>query len=122
MFINLHEFVLTKLAAREVPWTKVARETGMSYETLKKIASGRTPNPGVQHVQTLADYFYSRASNPIAQPLISTADVAQTAVEDMDSIALAEMHLQAGLSERRSLIPRRQVDRDLLARLAGGAR
>lgn len=57
MFINLHSHVLAKLAAREVPWTQVARETGIPYETLKKIASQRTPNPGVQHVQTLADYF-----------------------------------------------------------------
>lgn len=70
MFINLHSHVLAKLAARDVPWTRVARETGIPYETLKKIASGRTPNPGVQHVQKLADYFGGslRASDRPAEP------------------------------------------------------
>ena len=59
MQTNIHEFVLQRLAQRHVMWTKVSRETGVPYETLKKIASGRTPNPGVRHVQALADYFQS---------------------------------------------------------------
>lgn len=66
MFINLHSHVLARLAARELPWTQVARETGIPYETLKKIASGRTPNPGVQHVQKLADYFGAGLSGATA--------------------------------------------------------
>ena len=57
MHINLLNFVLAHLAERKVPWTQVARDTGIPYETLKKIASRRTPNPGVLPVQTLADYF-----------------------------------------------------------------
>jgi hypothetical protein len=59
MLINLLDFVLQHLAERRVPWTCVARDTHIPYETLKKIASGRTPNPGVQHVQKLAEYFRS---------------------------------------------------------------
>ena len=61
MLINLLDFVLHHLAERKVPWTCVARDTHIPYETLKKIASGRTPNPGVQHVQKLADYFSAGA-------------------------------------------------------------
>lgn len=62
MLINLHSYVLARLAARDVPWTQVGREAGIPYETLKKIASGRTPNPGVLHVQKLADYFDARST------------------------------------------------------------
>lgn len=51
------EFVLEKLGKRDVPWTTVARETGIPYDTLKKIARGVTANPGVLHVQALHDYF-----------------------------------------------------------------
>jgi hypothetical protein len=60
MLIDIHAFALRHLAARAVPWAQVARETEIPYETLKKIASGRTPNPGVVHVQRLADYFAER--------------------------------------------------------------
>lgn len=79
MFINLHRYVLDRLAARDMPWTQVARDTGMSYETLKKIASGRTPNPGVQHVQTLADYFLARGAVAVAAP--QTLPCKQTALD-----------------------------------------
>lgn len=74
MFINLHSHVLAKLATREVPWTQVARDTGIPYETLKKIASGRTPNPGVLHVQKLADYFSGRQNS--AMPNLTTKEAA----------------------------------------------
>jgi hypothetical protein len=57
MLIDIHAFVLARLSARSVPWTDVSRKTGIPYETLKKIASRRTPNPGVQHVQRLAEFF-----------------------------------------------------------------
>lgn len=58
------EFVLQQLAARTVPWTQVSREAGIPYDTLKKIARGVTPNPGVQHVQALHDYFKGMADRP----------------------------------------------------------
>lgn len=57
MTSNIHERVLAELNRRAVPWTVVSRATGVPYETLKKIASRRTPNPGVKHIQVLADYF-----------------------------------------------------------------
>lgn len=53
-------FVLRHLRSREVPWTVVARESGVPYQTLKKIGAGATANPGVLHVQSLFDYFSGR--------------------------------------------------------------
>lgn len=63
MNTNLLDFVLECLHARRIPWTVVSRETGVPYETLKKIAHGTTPNPGVRHVQRLADYYVAKQSD-----------------------------------------------------------
>lgn len=54
---NIYAYVMSKLDARVVPLVRVSRETGIPYESLKKIAHRRTPNPGVKHVQTLAEFF-----------------------------------------------------------------
>ena len=54
---NIYDYVMSKLDARVVPLVRVSRETGIPYESLKKIAHRRTPNPGVKHVQTLAEFF-----------------------------------------------------------------
>jgi len=70
MNTNLHQFVLDHLAERRIKWARVSRETGIPYETLKKIGSKRIPNPGVLHVQTLADYFQAQAS--ATQPQTTT--------------------------------------------------
>ena len=70
MLINLHAYVLQRLTQREVPWTQVSRDAGIPYETLKKIASGRTPNPGVQHVQRLADFFEGMELQRVTGPTV----------------------------------------------------
>ena len=57
MNTNLLDFVLTNLDQRRQKWAEIARNTGIPYDTLKKIATRTTPNPGVKHVQRLADYF-----------------------------------------------------------------
>lgn len=57
MTTDLLDFVLARLDARDQPWTEIARCSGVPYSTLKKIAARITPNPGVQHVQRLANYF-----------------------------------------------------------------
>lgn len=54
---NIYAYVMSQLDARAVPLVRVSRETGIPYESLKKIAHRRTPNPGVKHVQTLAEFF-----------------------------------------------------------------
>jgi hypothetical protein len=51
------DVVLANLRARKVPWTVVARDSGVPYDTLKKIAAGTTSNPGVLHIQALFEYF-----------------------------------------------------------------
>lgn len=61
----LLDFVLARLKAREVPWIEVSRRTEVPYETLKKIALGYTHNPGVRHVQRLADYFRARETQAL---------------------------------------------------------
>lgn len=70
---NLLDFVLTSLRRRDRPWVEVAKATGVPYDTLKKIANGVTPNPGVKHVQALADYFSSQ------MPAANHADASQVA-------------------------------------------
>lgn len=54
---NIYAYVMAKLDARDIPLARVSREVGIPYESLKKIAHRRTPNPGVKHVQVLADFF-----------------------------------------------------------------
>lgn len=60
MNTNLLLFVLECLDRRVPNWSEVSRVSGVPYSTLKKIATRVTPNPGVQHVQALADYFMSQ--------------------------------------------------------------
>ena len=57
---DLLSYVLGELDARRVKWTEVSAGSGVPYETLKKIAHRTTPNPGVRHVQRLADFFRAR--------------------------------------------------------------
>jgi len=66
MNTDLLSFVLARLKTREPAWTEVARDSGVPYDTLKKIATGVTGNPGVLHVQRLAEYF--QASAPAVAP------------------------------------------------------
>ena len=73
MNTNLLDFVLAKLDERSIPWVRVSREAGIPYETLKKIAHRRTPNPGIRHVQALADYFTRSAAPEPADQGVSNA-------------------------------------------------
>ena len=63
---DLLGFVLGQLRRREMLWTEVAKGSGVPYDTLRKIASGATPNPGVKHVQSLADFFDGLADVTLA--------------------------------------------------------
>jgi hypothetical protein len=58
--VNLHEYVLGKLEAAKGEWRTVAERTGVPYDTIYKIASQTTENPGIKHIQALADYFLER--------------------------------------------------------------
>ena len=53
----LLEYVLRKLAENKGRHVEISKATGIPYGTLAKIAQRTTANPGVNHVQALADYF-----------------------------------------------------------------
>lgn len=55
------DYVLRNLELTKGSHVQIAKETGVPYSTLAKIYQGVTPNPGVQHVQALADYFRKAA-------------------------------------------------------------
>ena len=76
---NIYAYVMSNFDARAVPLARVSRETGIPYESLKKIAHRRTLNPGVKHVQALADFFDVCAATA-AQP---SARIAQAATKSV---------------------------------------
>jgi transcriptional regulator with XRE-family HTH domain len=65
---TLYEHVMTQLRARTIPQRRVARESGVPFSTLCKIAQGAVKEPSVHTIQRLADYF-DRVSNvgPMAE-------------------------------------------------------
>lgn len=61
-------FVLKKLEESKGDWPRVARESGVSYRTLKKIATGETADPEVDNLARLANYF--RRCDQAATPAV----------------------------------------------------
>jgi transcriptional regulator with XRE-family HTH domain len=53
----LYDFVMGHLKARSIPQRRVARESGVPFSTVCKIAQGSVKQPSVHTVQRLADYF-----------------------------------------------------------------
>ena len=53
----IYIYVMQQLKARRVPQRTVARETGVPFSSLTKIAQGQIKAPNVHHVQALHDYF-----------------------------------------------------------------
>lgn len=58
---NLLDYVLINLEANKGRHKEIADASGVPYSTVAKIAQRVTPNPGVQSVQALADYFRKAA-------------------------------------------------------------
>lgn len=54
---KLYEVVMASLREKRVPQRQVARESGVPFSTLTKIAQGQIKAPSVHHVQALYDYF-----------------------------------------------------------------
>jgi len=50
-------FVRRKLDGARGEWVEISRVSGVPYHTLTKIAQGATPNPRIETVQRLVDYF-----------------------------------------------------------------
>ena len=51
------DYVLRNLDLNKGSHKEIAEASGVPYSTLAKISQRVTPNPGVQHVQALADHF-----------------------------------------------------------------
>lgn len=49
--------VLEELESQKGKWIIIARESGIPYGTLRKIAEGTTKDPKFRQVQALHDYF-----------------------------------------------------------------
>lgn len=49
--------VLAWLQANRARWTAVAEATGVKRDTIKKIATSISANPGVQTIEALASYI-----------------------------------------------------------------
>ena len=56
----MHEFVMGKLAESKGNWREVSLDADVPYDTLTKIAQRKIKDPGVGHIQKLANYFRAR--------------------------------------------------------------
>lgn len=61
METSLHEFVLLKLESAKGHWPIVAAGSGVPKRTIEKIARQETRNPGIKHIEALAEYFRKAA-------------------------------------------------------------
>lgn len=66
---NLYDAVMVNLRAKRVPQRTVARESGVPFSTLTKIAQGQIKAPSVHHVQALYDYFQKVGAGETADKL-----------------------------------------------------
>lgn len=57
-------YVLDELKGRKGQWPAIAKNTELEYSWLTKLAQGRIPDPSVNKIQRLADYF---RANRVAQ-------------------------------------------------------
>ncbi|MDP2026428.1 helix-turn-helix transcriptional regulator [Sulfuriferula sp.] len=58
--LKIYDYVMGQLRAKRVPQRTLARETGVPFSTLCKIAQGYTKEPSVHAIQRLADYFHAQ--------------------------------------------------------------
>ncbi|MEM5461602.1 hypothetical protein VSR69_43595 [Paraburkholderia phytofirmans] len=56
--------VLRRLDGMKGEWPDVAKESGVPYQTLTKIACRIVADPRISTVQTLFDYFAARSESP----------------------------------------------------------
>lgn len=50
-------FVRRRLDESRGEWVEISRVSGVPYHTLTKIAQGATPNPRIETVQRLVEFF-----------------------------------------------------------------
>jgi hypothetical protein len=54
---SLHDFVVSGLLKRKKTWPAIARETGVPYPTIGKIARREIKDPGVSSCERLARHL-----------------------------------------------------------------
>lgn len=54
---DIKTFVLEKLKANNGRLRTIAKEANVPYPTVLKIGQGVTKNPGIDHMQSLYNYF-----------------------------------------------------------------
>ena len=54
---SLYAFVMRRLQEAKGTWPEVAEATGVSRRTIEKIAREEIKDPGVSHIEKLAQYF-----------------------------------------------------------------
>ncbi|MEC5161702.1 MULTISPECIES: hypothetical protein [unclassified Janthinobacterium] len=62
----LFSYVKRHLAATRGRWPAVSAASGVPISTLRKIASGYIPDPGIAKIQALADHFSKLGSQDVA--------------------------------------------------------
>lgn len=65
---NLYDYVMAQLRAKHIPQRQIARESGVPFSTVCKIAQGSVTDPSVHTVQRLADYFKNKVLQDHARP------------------------------------------------------
>jgi transcriptional regulator with XRE-family HTH domain len=58
----IFDYVLERLEASKGRWSAVAEGSGVPKRTLEKIARREIADPGVSHIQKLADWFREQAA------------------------------------------------------------
>jgi hypothetical protein len=61
--LTLYDFVMAHLRAKNVPQRTIARDSGVPFSTVCKIAQGSVTDPSVHTVQKLYDYFTALAES-----------------------------------------------------------
>lgn len=59
MNTSIYEFVMANLATTERTYQEVADGSGVNKRTVEKIARKEILDPGVSHIERLAEYFRS---------------------------------------------------------------
>lgn len=62
MNTDILSFVLHELEKNKGNHRQIAQASGVPYSTLTKISQGVTPNPGIQSIQALANFFLASKS------------------------------------------------------------
>lgn len=69
---SIYQFVLGRLQQSKGHWPAVAEGSGVSLRTIAKIARKEIEDPGVSHVEKLADFFRSKDGIQICRTALGT--------------------------------------------------